>query len=110
MVFLRLLTSSVIVLALARPRLRSRTIGDWRPVVALGIALGAMNWAFYESFSRIPLGVAVTIEFSGPLLVAAVGGRRRPRLGGGGAGGLGVALFCAGPAQGRGPRVGVAPL
>ena len=78
MVALRVVTSSVILLALARPRLTGRSLADWRPVLLLGLALGAMNWAIYESFSRIPLGVAVTIEFVGPLTVAAVG-RRRPR-------------------------------
>ena len=76
MVFLRLATSSLILLAVARPRVRGRSAIDWRPVLALGFALGAMNWAFYESIARIPLGVAVTIEFAGPLLVAAFGSRR----------------------------------
>src|SRR5690606_25367389 len=97
MVALRVVASSVILLALARPRLTGRSLADWRPVLLLGLALGAMNWAIYESFSRIPLGVAVTIEFVGPLTVAAVG-RRRPRdliwvlLAG-----VGVLLFGAGP-------------
>ena len=63
MVLLRLGTSALILLAVARPRLTGRTAADWRPVIALGLVLGAMNWAFYESFARIPLGVAVTIEF-----------------------------------------------
>lgn len=76
MVFLRLMSSSVILLAIARPGLRGRPRTAWRPVLALGFALGAMNWAFYESFARIPLGGAVTIEFAGPLLLAAVGSRR----------------------------------
>lgn len=76
MVFLRLATSSLIVLGVARPRLRRRPVADWRPALALGVALGAMNWAFYESFARIPLGGAVTIEFWGPLAVAAVASRR----------------------------------
>ena len=97
MVFLRLATSSLILLALARPRLRGRSVGDWRPVLALGFALGAMNWAFYESFARIPLGVAVAIEFVGPLAVAAVG-RRRPRdLVWVGLAALGITLFGVGP-------------
>jgi inner membrane transporter RhtA len=97
MVLLRLLTSSLILLALARPRPGGRTAADWRPVLALGLALGMMNWAFYESFARIPLGVAVTIEFVGPLAVAAVG-RRRPRdLVWVGLAALGVVLFGAGP-------------
>jgi inner membrane transporter RhtA len=99
MVLLRLVTSSLILLALARPRLGGRAAADWRPVLALGLALGAMNWAFYESFARIPLGVAVTIEFTGPLVVAAVG-RRRPRdLVWVGLAALGVILFGAGPTE-----------
>ena len=99
MVFLRLLTSSVILLAVARPRLRGRTGTDWRPVLALGFALGAMNWAFYESFARIPLGAAVTIEFIGPLAVAAVGSRRPRDLAWVGLAALGIALFGAGPTK-----------
>jgi inner membrane transporter RhtA len=99
MVLLRLATSSLILLALARPRRGGRTAADWRPVLALGVALGAMNWAFYESFARIPLGVAVTIEFVGPLALAAVG-RRRPRdLVWVGLAALGVVLFGAGPTK-----------
>ena len=99
MVLLRLVTSSLILLALARPRLGGRAAVDWRPVLALGLALGAMNWAFYESFARIPLGAAVTIEFIGPLAVAAVG-RRRPRdLVWVGLAALGVVLFGAGPTK-----------
>jgi hypothetical protein len=99
MVLLRLLASSLILLALARPRLDGRTAADWRPVLALGLALGAMNWAFYESFARIPLGAAVTIEFVGPLALAAVG-RRRPRaVVWVGLAALGVVLFGAGPTK-----------
>jgi inner membrane transporter RhtA len=97
MVLLRLVTSSLI--ALARPRLGGRTAADWRPVLALGVALAAMNWAFYESFARIPLGVAVIIEFVGLLVLAAVG-RRRPRdLVWVGLAALGVVLFGAGPTK-----------
>ncbi len=99
MVFLRLLTSSLILLAFARPRLRGRTFLDWRPVLALGFALGAMNWAFYESFARIPIGVAVTIEFAGPLLVAAVGSRRPRDLVWVGLAAFGIILFGVGPAK-----------
>jgi inner membrane transporter RhtA len=99
MVFLRLLTSSLILLAVARPRLRRRPLTDWRPVLALGFALGAMNWAFYESFARIPLGVAVTIEFAGPLLLAAVGSRRPRDLVWVGLAALGITLFGAGPTK-----------
>jgi inner membrane transporter RhtA len=99
MVLLRLATSSLILLAFARPRLDGRTAVDWRPVLALGLALGAMNWSFYESFARIPLGAAVTIEFVGPLAVAAVGSRRPRDLVWVGLAGLGIALFGAGPTK-----------
>jgi inner membrane transporter RhtA len=99
MVLLRLATSSLILLAFARPRLDGRTAVDWRPVLALGLALGAMNWSFYESFARIPLGAAVTIEFVGPLAVAAVGSRRPRDLVWVGLAALGIALFGAGPTK-----------
>ena len=108
MVLLRLLTSSLILLALARPRLGGRTAADWRPVLALGLALGAMNWAFYESFARIPLGVAVSIEFVGPLALAAWG-RRRPRdLVWVGLAAVGVVLFGAGPTKIDAAGIGLA--
>jgi inner membrane transporter RhtA len=97
MVFLRLITSSLVLLAVARPGLRGRAVADWRPVLALGFALGAMNWAFYESFARIPLGVAVAIEFIGPLTVAALGSRRPRDLVWVGLAGLGIILLGAGP-------------
>jgi inner membrane transporter RhtA len=76
MVWLRLATSSVIFLLVARPRLKGRTGGDWVVALGFGVSLLTMNWAIYQSFARIPLGVAVTIEFLGPLTVAIIGSRR----------------------------------
>src|SRR4029079_7405495 len=99
MVFLRLSTSALILLAFVRPRLSGRTVTDWRPVLALGFALGAMNWAFYESFARIPLGAAVTIEFVGPLSLAASGTRRPRDLVWVGLAALGIILFGVGPTR-----------
>jgi inner membrane transporter RhtA len=78
LVWLRLATSAVVLAAVVRPSLRGRTARDWQVAVALGITLGLMNWAIYQSFARIPLGIAVTIEFLGPLALA-VSGSRRPR-------------------------------
>lgn len=78
MVWQRLVTSALVLAVLARPRLAGRTRRDWLVVLAFGASLATMNWAIYQSFSRIPIGVAVTIEFIGPLVLAAVG-FRRPR-------------------------------
>jgi inner membrane transporter RhtA len=76
LVWLRLATSAVVLGAVVRPSLRGRTPEDWRVAIAFGIVLGTMNAAIYESFARIPLGIAVTIEFLGPLGLAIAGSRR----------------------------------
>jgi inner membrane transporter RhtA len=76
LVWLRLATSALVLGALVRPTLRGRTRDDWQVAIAFGVVLGTMNWAIYESFDRIPLGIAVTIEFLGPLGLAIVGSRR----------------------------------
>jgi inner membrane transporter RhtA len=76
LVWLRLATSAVVLTVLVRPSLRGRTPADWRVAIAFGVVLGTMNWAIYESFARIPLGIAVTIEFLGPLGLAVVMSRR----------------------------------
>ena len=70
--FLRLSLAAIVLWAIWRPRLS----GDLRLAGAFGVSLGLMNWSFYESIARLPLGVAVTIEFAGPLLVAVLGSRR----------------------------------
>ncbi|WP_395657503.1 EamA family transporter [Nocardioides sp.] len=75
-VWLRLATSALVLLAVARPHLRGRSRTDWMVVLAFGAALGTMNWAIYQAFARIPLGVAVTLEFVGPLTLAVLGSRR----------------------------------
>lgn len=76
--WLRLVSSALLLLAWSRPGLRGRSRGDWLVVLGFGVALGTMNWAIYQSFARIPLGIAVTLEFAGPLTLA-VAGSRRPR-------------------------------
>ena len=76
MTWLRLMLGTVILLPFARPSLRGRSRGDWVVVFAYGATLAFMNWSFYQSISRIPLGLAVTVEFLGPLSVALVSSRR----------------------------------
>lgn len=75
-VLLRLFFAMVILYAVARPSWRRRSRRDWGTVVLFGLVLGAMNTAFYASLAHLPLGVAVTIEFLGPLGLAAALSRR----------------------------------
>jgi inner membrane transporter RhtA len=93
MVWLRLVSSAIILLIMARPRLRGQSRRDWLIVVGFGVSLMTMNWAIYQSFARIPLGIAVTIEFLGPLTVAVIGSRRLTDLIWVGLAGTGVALL-----------------
>ena len=72
---LRLVFAALILWPFVRPRLRGRSRADLRAAVALGVCSGALTLAFFEAISRIPLGVAVTIEFLGPLGVALAGSR-----------------------------------
>ncbi|WP_375430295.1 DMT family transporter [uncultured Friedmanniella sp.] len=99
MVWLRLATSAVIFGVVARPRLRGHSRSDWTVALAFGITLLIMNWAFYQSFARIPLGVAVTIEFLGPLVVATAGSRRPRDLIWVGLAAAGVALLGFSPTR-----------
>ena len=75
-VLLRTLFAAIVLLLLWRPVVAGHPREDLLLAVAFGIALAAMNLSFYEAIDRIPLGIAVTIEFVGPLAVA-IGGSRR---------------------------------
>lgn len=75
-VVLRLLFATAILLVVVRPRWRGHSRTAWLTVGAFGLALGLMNFTFYGSLAHLPIGVAVTIEFIGPLLLAAVLSRR----------------------------------
>lgn len=75
-VALRLGLALLFMLAVARPRIAGHTRRDWLVAALFGLALAAMNASFYGSLARLPIGVAVTIEFVGPLLLAAVLSRR----------------------------------
>ncbi|HEV2538492.1 MAG TPA: EamA family transporter [Frateuria sp.] len=72
----RLGISALILLAWRRPWRRLRDGRDWRGLWAYGLSMGAMNLVFYLSLRTVPLGLAVALEFTGPLVLAMIGSRR----------------------------------
>ena len=77
MVFLRMGFAAMVLLLLWRPRLTEEIRAHYRLIILFGLAMAAMNACFYYALERIPLGVAVTLEFMGPLGVALFNSRRR---------------------------------
>jgi inner membrane transporter RhtA len=75
-VLLRVGLGALILLILWRPKLSGYTWREYRWALLFGGVLAAMNFSFYQALDRIPLAVAVTIEFVGPLTVALLGSRR----------------------------------
>jgi inner membrane transporter RhtA len=76
-VLLRLASASIVLFAIWRPRLRGRERRELWLAGLFGVVLAGMNLSFYSAIDRIPLGIAVAIEFVGPLAVAVGGSRRR---------------------------------
>ena len=76
MVSLRLAFSAIVLLAVARPRLRGHSRNDWLTVIAFGITLALLNALFYGALARVPLGATITIEVLGPLVLSVVISRR----------------------------------
>jgi inner membrane transporter RhtA len=77
-VLLRAVFAALVLAAIWRPRVSTRTRRALALASLFGVSLAGMNMAFYASLDRLPLGIAVTFEFVGPLGVA-VFGSRRPR-------------------------------
>ncbi|MGA5565611.1 EamA family transporter [Streptomyces platensis] len=68
--------AGLVLLAVGRPRLRSFTRRQWWPVLCLAMVFATMNLTLYTAIDRIGLGLAVTLEFLGPLAVALAASRR----------------------------------
>ncbi|RTR28614.1 EamA family transporter [Deinococcus radiophilus] len=73
---LRVVLAAALLTLLFRPPFHRIVPAHWRLIVPYGLALGLMNLSFYASLERLPLGVAVTIEFTGPLALSLYLSRR----------------------------------
>jgi inner membrane transporter RhtA len=74
---MRFALAAVILLAIVRPALRGRDAATWGAIAAYGVSLAALNLTFFQAISLIPMGIAVTLSFIGPLAMALLGSRRR---------------------------------
>jgi inner membrane transporter RhtA len=72
---LRLAFATLLLAVVFRPWRMRIARAQWPPLLAYGISLGLMNLAFYKSLETVPLGIAVALEFTGPLAVALFGSR-----------------------------------
>jgi inner membrane transporter RhtA len=73
--------AAAVLLTAVRPKVASFTRQQWRPVLALALIFAVMNLSLYTAIGRIGLGLAVTLEFLGPLSVALLASRRVIDLG-----------------------------
>lgn len=79
-VFLRTLFAAIVLIAIWRPPRGAVNRETARWIALFGISLALMNFSFYTALERLPLGIAVTLEFTGPLAVALLGSRSRADL------------------------------
>ena len=99
-VAVRQLVAAIVLLPVARPPLRRMTWGQWWPALLLAACFAVMNLSLYTAIDRIGLGLAVTLEFLGPLSVALLGSRSRRDLLTAGCAGIGVyVLVLPGPSS-----------
>jgi inner membrane transporter RhtA len=73
---LRLGLAALVLLAVTRPRVRGWRLAQWPPVLLYGVSLAGMNGFYYAALTRLPLSAAVTVQFLGPLTLAAALSRR----------------------------------
>lgn len=76
-VFLRVGFGALIFLLMWRPRVQGYSRADYMLLVLFGLVIAGMNAAFYAAIARIPLGIAVTLEFVGPLGISVFASRKR---------------------------------
>lgn len=99
-VAVRQLVAAAVLLPVARPPLRTMSWAQWWPALLLAAVFAVMNLALYTAVDRLGLGLAVTLEFLGPLAVALLGSRSRGDLLTAGAAGVGVyVLVLPGPSS-----------
>ncbi len=92
-VFLRAVFAAFVLLIIWRPGVRGFSRAQYMAAGLFGLVVAALNFSFYASLARLPLGIAVTVEFLGPLGVAVAGSRRWLDLLWVGLAAGGVALF-----------------
>ncbi|MCZ4609386.1 EamA family transporter [Streptomyces sp. Lzd4kr] len=80
-VAVRQYVAALVLIAVGRPGLRSFTWAQWWPVLLLALVFGTMNLSLYSAIERVGLGLAVTLEFLGPLTIALASSRRRVDVG-----------------------------
>jgi inner membrane transporter RhtA len=76
MVAVRIAFGTIILVCVLRPWRVRITSSTWRPLAIYGVSLGVMNLLYYSALNRVPLGIAVALEFTGPLAVAVFSSRR----------------------------------
>jgi inner membrane transporter RhtA len=76
MVAVRIALGTMILCVVMRPWRARVTARTWGPLAVYGVVLGVMNLFYYLALSRVPLGIAVAIEFTGPLAVAVLSSHR----------------------------------
>lgn len=84
---------ALVLVPTVRPKLRSMTAKQWRPILGLALVFSVMNLSVYAAIERIGLGLAITLEFLGPLAVAIIASRRGRDIAAAIVAGVGVVLL-----------------
>ena len=107
---LRVLAAAAVIIVLRRSWRRRWQARELGRAAAFGVSLAAMNLCFYLAMHRLPLGNAVAIEFTGPVVVAALGTRTLRSAGALALAAAGVLVLAGVEAEGTAAGVGFALL